>query len=201
MNSKILSTLLLPCFLSTSATAQQTRYGSNIIRLTPLSGFGQTFKKYDGHWSIGMSYEHILGRKQRIGICIPFYYGLNVQTEVVLSNGITINNYAYLWNPGVKFYPFGQTRLNYALGPSVFAAYGDASTYIGMGRTEIATYRKYGMMINNYLHFNCTPLFNICMELAIGISPINKRKVAFQQEQSLETTSFIKLGFQVGFRF
>lgn len=168
-------------------------YSPNIIRFTPVTIF-------DNSVGIGFSYERILDKDGKISVNIPVYLGLNTNNGFNSGPGYYNNsNYSMLLNPGVKFYPGGQRKVTYALGASLFTMMGEDDYYYG-GPADNADYLKAGIMINNYVHFNITPKFNLGLELGLGPSYINRYQTTYYTHH--EGISFsAQFGFHMGFRF
>lgn len=156
-------------------------YGSNILRLSPITAM-------DIGVGFGLSYEHIFGKEQMIGVVIPASLilqnkdGYNPFSGTYNSN-VRYNAYFY-FTPGLKIYPFGQRRVTYAVGPSLMFMYGGGKEWISdydmvSGNT---TYResemtrtRFGMLINNYVNFQITPAFNLGLELGLGMRYYDKQ--------------------------
>lgn len=148
-------------------------YGSNIIRLSPLTAL-------DVGIGFGLSYEKILGKEQVIGIVLPAF--LILENKEVYNTPVypgysetRFNLYAY-FTPGIKIYPFGQRKVTYAIGPNLLLAYGGGNDW--QSRTDsfityledVKTTRiRLGMLINNYINFQITPRFNLGVEGGLGI--------------------------------
>ena len=178
------------------ALSQQPKaaYGPNIIRFTPVTVF-------DNSVGVGISYERILDKDGKIGIHIPVYAGLNTNNSYYNGWGgyDTYANYSLFLNPGVKFYPAGQRKVTYALGASLFTMLGDNDYYDG-NIYEKESYLKAGIMINNSVHFNITPKFNLGLELGVGPSYINQyHRANVTYNDGIGVSA--QFGFHMGFRF
>jgi hypothetical protein len=143
-------------------------YGSNIIRLAPISVM-------DIGVGFGLSYEKIFGKEQMVGLVLPVSLMLD-DTGYDPGNsgnsGNTHYNTYFYFNPGLKIYPFGQRKVTYAVGPSLLLGYGggkewrfDGTYYEEVEKTKL----RLGMMVNNYVNFQITPSFNLGMELGLGV--------------------------------
>ncbi|WP_129020147.1 hypothetical protein [Edaphocola flava] len=203
MSKKIALTLLSAVALcsTTSLSARppvqqasaRPLYGPNVVRFTPVTVF-------DNSVGIGFAYERILDKEGKISVNIPIYLGINTNSGYYSGPGYNNNtNYSMLLNPGVKFYPAGQRRVTYALGASLFTMMGEDDYYYG-GPADKADYLKAGIMINNYVHFNITPKFNLGLELGVGPSYINQYKtVNYTNNEGIGFSA--QFGFHMGFRF
>lgn len=169
------------------------QYGPNIVRFTPVTVF-------DNSVGIGFSYERILDKDGKISVNIPVCLGINMNNGYNGWGYSTNTNYSIFLNPGVKFYPAGQRRVTYALGASLFTMMGEDDYYYGGPANEEADYFRAGIMINNYVHFNITPKFNLGLELGVGPRYINQYRTT-QSTFSDGISVSAQFGFHMGFRF
>ncbi|HTO15716.1 MAG TPA: hypothetical protein VLZ83_08090 [Edaphocola sp.] len=194
---KIIAIGLLALGLSLNAKAdgQDGDWGRDNIKFYPLNAF--TY----GGVGFGLSYERIVDKKGLIGIQLPVHLGL--------SSGYNSNsNYdaTFMFNPGLKIYPWGQRKTTYALGTSLFMTSGkETRESWGGGPTTIMTnYNTFstGIMINQYLQFNITENINLGFEFGAGPSYINTRKdVANNTTFSDGIDGMVLFGFHFGYRF
>lgn len=192
------------CATALTATQAQekkaTIYGDNIIRFSPL-------KVYDMGVGFGLSYERHLDQEQKVSFVLPVdvvlvnsYYDYNS----MYGSQNKVNSYFYV-SPGIKFYPSGQRKVNYALGANIFFGVGkNYYTESYMDQWNNWVYRDYelnhyrvGMMVNNYLNMNLTNKFNIGLELGLGALYVDKYEN--RPNEGINATG--NVGFSLGFRF
>lgn len=174
-------------------------YGRNIIRVFPI-------KVLDvGGIGIGLGYERIVGSAQNVGVVVPLTYVFG------FDNGDLGGAKSYVYfNPGIKIYPFGQRRVNYAVGPSVFIGYSN-SIYKEMmypinGRSYVEEQKmqqiKLGAIVNNYLNIQLGKNYNFGIELGLGVRYIDRTKLERQdriiRDGLMATGNF---GMSFGYRF
>lgn len=156
----------------------RARYGSNILRLAPITAM-------DIGVGFGLSYERLFGEDQNIGIVLPVTVLLeNRQDEGIYTGAYNQQRYnAYVYfTPGLKFYPFGQRRVTYAIGPNVMVGYGAnnqwQTTRDLYGNTRLEDVRttsvRLGFLINNYVNFQVSNLFNLGVEGGLGMRYYDK---------------------------
>lgn len=145
-------------------------YGDNIIRFNPLTAM-------DIGTGPGISYEHIFGEDKNIGLVLPFSLLLSDENDGYYNNGNTRYATYFYFTPGLKFYPFGQRRCTYAIGPNLMLGYGGGertesqydpvtqSYYLEQFKTRVF---RLGILVNNYFNFQVTPAFNIGAALGLG---------------------------------
>jgi len=182
MTKKIITLGLALLSVSLVAQAKSTKdqndgqrsrpvYGDNIIRFNPI-------KAMDIGTGPGISYEHIFGADKNIGLVLPFSLLLSDEDDGYYS-GYDAAHYAtyFYFTPGLKFYPFGQRRCTYAIGPNLMLGYGGGertesqydpvtqSYYLDQFKTRVF---RLGILVNNYFNFQVTPAFNIGAALGLG---------------------------------
>ena len=153
-------------------------YGSNIVRIAPITAM-------DIGVGFGLSYEKIFGENQMIGLVLPVTLLLENRNNNDLYSGAynqnRYNTYVY-FTPGVKFYPFGQRKVTYAIGPSLMLGYGgsyqwqthtDAYGYVYLEDVKTTRFRM-GLLLNNYVNFQISKLFNIGLEGGLGMRYYDK---------------------------
>lgn len=150
-------------------------FGRHLINFSP-------FKALDSGPGLGLSYEILADEKGYFGVILPisiifpdrFNYtfdGNGNQTE------------SFYFSPGLKIYPFGQRKVTYAVGPSVFTGFGKQSrnngyydpntgTYTG-NNTETKIFR-FGIIVNNYVNFQITERFQIGLNAGLGSRYIDR---------------------------
>ncbi len=150
-------------------TQNRALYNSttNIIRISPITAL-------DMGAGLGMGYEKILGKDRSISIILPAYFLFDTDSY----NNSYKDNYIY-FTPGLKVYPFGQRKVTYALGPNLMLGYGKESfsdynyNTNQYDNTKI-THLRMGVIVNNYVNFNITPVLNLGLELGLGVCYIAK---------------------------
>lgn len=151
---------------SWSATSE---YGSNIVRLSPITAM-------DIGVGFGLSYERIFGAEQMIGVVLPVSMLLENRSSASSYNETLFNTYVY-FTPGLKIYPFGQRRVTYAVGPNLMLAYGGGNEwqyrndmYGGAYLDDVKMTRvRLGVMVNNYVNFQISKIFNLGLEGGLGM--------------------------------
>lgn len=156
----------------------QMNYGSNIVRIAPLTAM-------DIGVGFGLSYEKIFGKDQMIGLVLPVTLLLENRNNNDLYSGAynqdRYNTYVY-FTPGIKFYPFGQRKVTYAVGPNLMLGYGgsnqwqthtDAYGYVHLEDVKTTRFRM-GVLINNYVNFQVSKLFNVGLEGGLGMRYYDK---------------------------
>lgn len=147
----------------------QSDYGNNIIRLSP-------FAAYDVGLGLNLSYERHLDKKQQLSLILPVNFLFNPNYN---SNNGEQNMY-YAFTPGLKFYPSGQKKVTYSIGPSLFLLTGKTSEWIYTGwNEELITKERFtlGLLVNNYLNFNISKNFMFGMEAGLGLKYVDKETI------------------------
>lgn len=173
--------LLLGIALATSqAEAQSTKSKNsatypNFVRFYALNAF------VDGGVGVGFGYERLLSKDGKVGLNLPFHFGFRQEDNFNNGNNAGISNSAYMFNPGLKFYPAGQRKVNYSIGLSLFGMYAtndgfDWDNNLGVNRLVQREIIKGGMLINNAIQFNVGDRFNLGMEVGLGPSYLNQTK-------------------------
>lgn len=155
-------------------------YGDNIIRFSPV-------KAMDIGVGPGISYERIISADKKIGLVLPFSVLLVNENDDPYYNNY--NNYDdvhyssyFYFTPGVKFYPFGQRTVTYAIGPNLMLGYGGGESnqwsYDPLTQNSYMTPVKkrifrLGILVNNYVNFQVTPVFNIGVSAGLGVRYID----------------------------
>lgn len=185
----------------TSGTSQpeNLEYGKNIIMLSP-------FKALDSGPGLGVSYERLAG--PYVGIIIPVSF---IFSEQYIYNSFSNSKHQYFTNfyvsPGVKFYPFGQRKVTYAVGPNVMLGFAkDVKTnytYNGTGGqvvTEIPTKNfRLGLLVNNYLNFQITSKINLGINGGLGIRYFDRSRPNVGYNEGMQIIA--EFAFNFGFRF
>ena len=185
----------------TSGTSQpeNLEYGKNILMLSP-------FKVLDSGPGFGVSYERLVG--PYVGIIVPVSF---MFSERYLYNSAIGSQSKYFTNvyvsPGVKFYPFGQRKVTYAVGPNVMFGFAKdvktKYTYNGTGGqvvTEIPTKNfRLGLLVNNYLNFQITSKINLGINGGLGIRYLDRSRPVVGYHEGMQITG--EFAFNFGFRF
>lgn len=171
--------------------------GKNLINFSPVSvlDIGPGF---------GISYERILDKKGIFGLVLPVSL-IFTDDYILFNNGDSGGGRMVYFAPGLKIYPFGQKKVTYAVGPSLFYGKGEKSQYyyndpnsFGYKATDC---ERAGVIINNYVNFQITPQFQIGIHGGFGTR---------YYEQSTNDTGRIfsdplsitgQFTFNLGFRF
>lgn len=141
--------------------ALSNQYGNNIIRLVP-------FRMPDyPNVGFGIEYEHIFGKNKFIGINLPFTYSL--KNEPFEHTFVMNRNSYYYFSPGLKFYPIGQRKVNYAVGPTISMCYGKGQIY-----NRVFDNYKLSVLVNNYFNLQFTPHLNLGVEFGLGYQYIDR---------------------------
>lgn len=166
-------------------------YGNNIVRFIPLRL--NEIKSL----GVGIEYERILGAKKLIGITLPITYTRYRSPNYYdyLYFGVNKLN-GFYFTPGLKFYPFGQRKVNYAVGPNILFSRGNGNhEYYG----NFINY-KLGVLVNNYLNIQFSEHLNFGAEIGIGYEYINKFQFdTFKRDIGLNILGNIAISF--GYRF
>jgi hypothetical protein len=153
-------------------------YGSNIVRIAPITAM-------DIGVGFGFGYEKLFGADQNIGVILPFNILLENRNNNDFYSGAynedRFNTYIY-FTPGVKFYPFGQRKVTYAVGPNLMLGYGAnkqwqtySDVYGVVYLEDVTTTRvRLGLLINNYVNFQVSRLFSLGLEGGLGMRYYDK---------------------------
>jgi hypothetical protein len=173
----------------------------NILSINTFDFFSQR---------IGISYERVFDDGNK-SIRIPITYSLR---DTLLNNSPWNENSLRTFETGLDFlfYPTGQGRLKYAVGPMVrYANYTIYPEYIdviiidpvtGFGypiSTEISPYREtnaFAFGINNFVVLMASNNLYLSASTAIGVRKINNFP-----DKSRATRTLFNIGFHVGYRF
>ena len=159
-----------------SSKSNTNRYYPNSVRFYALNAF------VDGGVGVGLGYERLVSKDGKVGVSIPFHFGFRQEPNYMNNNTSNINNNAMMFNPGLKFYPSGQRKVNYAIGLSLFGLYATDDRFDWDSNTAINRLVKReiirgGMLINNSIQFNVGDRFNLGMELGLGPAYLNRERV------------------------
>lgn len=149
---------------------ESKNYGDRIFRFFPLR-----IADFEGV-GLGVDFEHIISKDRKVSVVLPLTYFIGTDF-IDLSNRENKRNMV-LFSPGIKFYPFGQTKVNYAIGPNLLIGYGSGSQgetiwdpVTGQGFTRYENYTNFrmGILLNNYLNIQFSDQFNFGVEVGLGV--------------------------------
>jgi hypothetical protein len=181
---------------------------------TNAMGFGRSqinfspFKALDSGPGFGISYEILVDESQYFGVILPFTMTFPDSYNYFDSRGN--RSEMYYFSPGLKIYPFGQRKVTYAVGPHVFTGLGkdytNSSTYdpnTGVYTTTPVTTTNFrlGVMVNNYINFQITPRFQICLNGGLGSRYVDRKKTSFSTVNDGGINITGEFNFSFGFRF
>lgn len=174
-------------------------YGSNILRVSPLN-------VYDAGIGVGLSYERLLDREQKVGLILPIDFIFNPNNNSNMNSNS--NTYVY-FSPGLKFYPAGQKRVTYALGANLLLGMGTRTESIAQVSqngsifyiTQESKNTRLGVVVNNYLNFNVGKNFVIGLNAGLGVLYLNKyeNNINNNYNEGMQPTG--QFAFTFGFRF
>ncbi|MNL26263.1 hypothetical protein D3C87_1477800 [compost metagenome] len=116
----------------------------------------------------------------------------------------------YYFSPSLKVYPFGQKRVTYAVGPTLYAGVGkrwynytdyNPTTQVHTSHDEERERFRMGMIVNNYVNFQITKHFQIGLNAGLGPRYIDREKFRSEtyRNRGMEITG--EFNFNLGFRF
>lgn len=178
-----------------------SNYKRNIVTISP-------FKAVDSGPGLGFSYERIIGANEYIGLILPVSF---IFKEYYNYSSSYNNDQQYFTNvyltPGVKIYPFGQRKVTYAVGPNVMLGFNKTlNGYYDYNMNQSYYNRvnsfRLGLLINNYLNFQITPLINFGVSAGLGMRYIDRVKpsqISYYYGNSKELIG--DFSFNFGLRF
>jgi hypothetical protein len=168
------------------------------------------FKAFDSGPGFGISYERILDKNGYFGLLLPFTVTISDSYYFPIGSETSNNEEMYYFSPSLKIYPFGQKRVTYAVGPTLYAGVGrrwynytdyNPTTQVYTSREEERERFRMGMIVNNYVNFQITKHFQIGLNAGVGPRYIDREK--FQsttyKTRGMEITG--EFNFNLGFRF
>lgn len=171
---KYLFTILSLLFSLGISNAQTKSYPRNNFKIIPVATFDLYYTAYD--YSYGICYERFIDRDQKCSWNVPVYLGrgnfggASYGSELAFKDMLKIN-------PGIKFYPFGQKRLTYGIGLSLFYVTGKViETYYGYSYPDHYRLNQFGLMLQNSLSYNVSKRINLNLEIGYGPSIYNQYK-------------------------
>ncbi|MBX9449770.1 MAG: hypothetical protein KL787_08660 [Taibaiella sp.] len=174
-------------------------YGNNFIR-GYLLRLGD-----DDNIGIGVEYERIVDKQRKVSIVIPFTYSFGSTDGYNFPSNET-SNYFY-FNPGLKFYPFGQRKVTYAIGPSLMFGTGKMTGYYDDPNTGIWNYGSmqrttFGVLANNYLNVQLTQHFCFSADLGLGIAYWTRERYSnIDRTYNIDPRFTASFGLGFGYRF
>ncbi|WP_353721405.1 hypothetical protein [Dyadobacter sp. 676] len=186
-----------------SPIVQDEEFGKNKIDVSP-------FKALDSGPGFGISYERILGKNGYFGLLLPFTITVADSYYFPMGSENSNNEEMYYFSPSLKVYPFGQKRVTYAVGPTLYAGMGkrwnnytdyDPATQVYTSREEERERFRMGMIVNNYVNFQITKHFQIGLNAGVGPRYIDREKFGSKvyKTRGMEITG--EFNFNLGFRF
>lgn len=182
---------------------QDEELGRNKIDISP-------FKALDSGPGFGMSYERILDKNGYFGLLLPLTVTVADSYYFPVGAESSDNNEMYYFSPTLKVYPFGQKRVTYAVGPTLYAGMGkhwynytdyNPTTQVHTSRDEERERFRMGMIVNNFVNFQITRHFQIGLNAGVGPRYIDRDKFESRvyRTRGMEITG--EFNFNLGFRF
>lgn len=168
------------------------------------------FKALDSGPGFGISYERILDKSGYFGLLLPFTLTIPDSYYFPVGSESSDNDQMYYFSPSLKIYPFGQKRVTYAVGPTLYAGVGkrwynytdyNPTTQVHTSRDEERERFRMGMIVNNYVNFQITKHFQIGLNAGLGPRYIDREKFRSEtfRNRGMEITG--EFNFNLGFRF
>jgi hypothetical protein len=186
-----------------SAIEPDEQYGQNMINVSP-------FKALDSGPGFGISYERILDRRGYFGLLLPFTMTIPDTYYLSFDSSNGDRSEMYYFSPTLKIYPFGQRRVTYALGPTIFAGVGqrwntytdyNQATGVYITREEKRDRFRMGMIVNNYVNFQIMSRFQIGLNAGLGPRYIDRETFRSQTTRTKGFEITGEFNFNLGFRF
>jgi len=168
------------------------------------------FKALDSGPGFGISYERILDKNGYFGLLLPFTLTIPDSYYFPTGSETSDNDQMYYFSPSLKIYPFGQKRVTYAVGPTLYAGAGKRwynytefipTTQVYITHDEDRDRFRMGMIVNNYVNFQITKHFQIGLNAGVGPRYIDREKFGSKvyRTRGMEITG--EFNFNLGFRF
>lgn len=182
---------------------ETTGYGKNMINVSP-------FKALDSGPGFAISYERLLDKNGYFGLLLPFTMTVSDSYYFPIGTDDIQNEEMYYFSPTLKVYPFGQKRVTYAVGPTLYAGVGrkwsnytdyNPTTGVYISRDEQRDRFRMGMIVNNFVNFQITSRFQIGLNAGVGPRYIDRETY---ESRTIRTKGFEITGefnFNLGFRF
>ena len=191
----------LPGKRPVNPASSSSLFGRHMVNFSP-------FKALDSGPGLGLSYEILADRKGYFGIALPV--SIIFPDRFDLFNGYGDQQAAFYFSPGLKIYPFGQRRVTYAVGPSVFTGFGKQMRNDGYYDPNTGTYPttrsestifRFGIIVNNYVNFQISDHFQITLNGGLGSRYIDRE--TYNDTRSNEGGMNItgEFNFSLGVRF
>lgn len=207
----LITTMVTTCSFARNSNRQEQEhypekekvdFGTNSITVSP-------FMAMDYGVGVGLSYEKILGAKGYLGLILPFSLMLDGNNSPGYRYNASGLNPSFYFTPGLKIYPFGQSRLTYAFGPSFMLNYGRCNsawyTNFPVEGAKVSWLRM-GALINNYLNFQVTRSISLGLEMGLGVRFIDRQTYTeptlpdpVKMEGKVKPTG--RFALTIGFRF
>jgi len=143
--------------------------GRHIITLSP-------FKGLDLGFGYGLSYEYQMDKKGQFAAVIPF--SLIISDSHTYYRDAHVNSTKGIYaSPGLKFYPFGQKKVSYAMGTNLIMGWlsewhGDEEYLWNLNKEVFVQYKsqrtRMGLLVNNYLNLQMTKNLQIGIHAGLG---------------------------------
>lgn len=186
-----------------SAVEPDEQYGQNLINISP-------FKALDSGPGIGISYERVLDKRGYFGLLLPFTMTIPDTYHFTFDSSDGNRSEMYYFSPSLKIYPFGQKRVTYSLGPTIFAGVGkrwyrnttyDPTTGVYISNDEKRDRFRMGMIVNNYVNFQIMSRFQIGLNAGLGPRYIDRETFRSQTTRTRGFEITGEFNFNLGFRF
>ncbi|MCE7066790.1 hypothetical protein [Dyadobacter sp. CY326] len=177
-------------------------FGRHLINFSP-------FKALDSGPGLGFSYEFLADKRGYFGVILPLSLVFPDRYDFSID-GNGDQKEMFYFSPGLKIYPFGQRKVTYAVGPTIFTGFGngvrnngsyDPNTgmYTSSG-TETKIFR-FGIIVNNYVNFQITPHFQIGLNGGLGSRYIDKETYNSFSSSNGGINITGEFNFNIGLRF
>lgn len=173
------------------------KLGNNILALAPVQITNEGI-------GVGLSYERILGKNGILSFYLPLALVFNPNNNNYYTGSpyVNYNTTMFYAMPGVKFYPTGQGKVRYAVGPSILIGVGEKNVYDNVqGFTYPQDYVTAGILINNSLNITPTPHLYLGLELGLGLSYYNTINGDNVGIGGIDGAPLVQFGFRMGYRF
>lgn len=178
-------------------------YGKNMINVSP-------FKALDSGPGFGISYERLLDKNGYFGLLLPFTMTIPDSYYIPVGTEGKDNSEMYYFSPTLKVYPFGQKRVTYAVGPTLYAGVGkrwnnytdyNPTTGVYISREEQWERFRMGMIVNNFVNFQITSRFQIGLNAGVGPRYIDRQTYDSRTTRTKGFEITGEFNFNLGFRF
>jgi hypothetical protein len=178
------------------------QYGRSFVNFSP-------FKALDSGPGFGLSYEFLADKRGYFGIILPLTMTIPDSYNYVFDTN-TNSSEMFYFSPGLKIYPFGQKKVTYAVGPTLFTGFGNRYSSYTNYEPNTGVYTtiegrskrfRFGMLVNNYVNFQITQRFQIGLNAGIGSRYIDRETTDSRTNSmtGLEVTG--EFNFSLGLRF